>query len=154
MCSRVGGFSSCRMQASLPHGMRDLSSPTRAQTLVPCIGRRILNHWTTREVPKFGVYILGTRKCSLPNLSFLLLCAITLIFCWVPTHSASFLGRLRRSGKEFSYLLLWIQLQCMGPSGIKPGIKRPGWVLLASFPPLPSPFTFWGPSLTFPGFHL
>ena len=24
----------------------------------------------------------------------------------------------------------------------KPGIKRPGWVLLASLPPLPSPFTF------------
>ena len=27
------------------------SSPTRNQTSVPCIGRWILNHWTTREVP-------------------------------------------------------------------------------------------------------
>ena len=26
------------------------SSPARDQTHVPCIGRRILNHWTTREV--------------------------------------------------------------------------------------------------------
>ena len=26
------------------------SSQTRARTRVPCIGRRILNHWTTREV--------------------------------------------------------------------------------------------------------
>ena len=29
----------------------DLSSPTRDQTHVPCTGRQILNHWTTREVP-------------------------------------------------------------------------------------------------------
>jgi len=26
------------------------SSQTRDQTRVPCIGRQILNHWTTREV--------------------------------------------------------------------------------------------------------
>ena len=28
-----------------------LSSPTRDQTLIPCIARQIFNHWTTREVP-------------------------------------------------------------------------------------------------------
>ena len=28
------------------------SSQTRAQTRVPCIGRQILNHCTTREAPK------------------------------------------------------------------------------------------------------
>ena len=27
------------------------SSPTRDKTCAPCSGRRILNHWTTREVP-------------------------------------------------------------------------------------------------------
>ena len=32
-------------------GMWDLSTMTRDRTLVPCIGGRILNHWTTREVP-------------------------------------------------------------------------------------------------------
>ena len=32
--------------------MGDLSSPSRDQGRNPCIGRRILNHWTTREVPK------------------------------------------------------------------------------------------------------
>ena len=31
--------------------MRDLSSQTRDQTLIHCIGKRILNHWTTEEVP-------------------------------------------------------------------------------------------------------
>ena len=30
--------------------MWDLSSPTRDWTHVPCIGRQILNHWTTRQV--------------------------------------------------------------------------------------------------------
>ena len=35
------------------HGMWDLSSPTRDRTHVPCIGRRILNHWTNREIPAF-----------------------------------------------------------------------------------------------------
>ena len=31
--------------------MWDLSSLTRDGTCVPCFGRQILNHWTTREVP-------------------------------------------------------------------------------------------------------
>ena len=29
---------------------------TRDQTCVPCTGRKILNHQTTREVPKYAVY--------------------------------------------------------------------------------------------------
>ena len=32
------------------HGVWDLSSFTRDQARIPCIGRQILNHWTTREV--------------------------------------------------------------------------------------------------------
>ena len=36
-----------------PRGMWGLSSPTRVRTRTPCIGRRSLNHWTTREVPIF-----------------------------------------------------------------------------------------------------
>ena len=31
------------------------SSWTKNQTCVPCIGRWILNHWTTREVPAFNI---------------------------------------------------------------------------------------------------
>jgi len=56
-----GGFSPCRAQAP-EHGLQWLwlsglvalwhvgSSQTRDQTCVPCTGRQILNHWTTREV--------------------------------------------------------------------------------------------------------
>ena len=33
------------------YSMQNLSSLTRDQTCVPCIGKQILNHWTTREVP-------------------------------------------------------------------------------------------------------
>ena len=35
----------------MPCSMWDLSSLTRDQTCLPCIGRQILYHWTTREVP-------------------------------------------------------------------------------------------------------
>ena len=45
------GFSSCNTRARLACSTWDLSSPTRDGTLVPCIGRWILNHWTTSEVP-------------------------------------------------------------------------------------------------------
>ena len=38
----------------LSSGMWDFSSPPMDQTHVPCIGRQILNHWTTREVPRLG----------------------------------------------------------------------------------------------------
>ena len=47
----VCGLSSYGVRAQLPRSMWDLSSPTRDQTCVPCIGRWILNHRTTREVP-------------------------------------------------------------------------------------------------------
>ena len=87
--SRCTGFSSCGTQAQQLWLMASTaqaqqlwctglvapqhvgSSRTRAGTHVPCIGRRILNHCTTREAPKdefllqnFKVYILNfcTRK--------------------------------------------------------------------------------------------
>ena len=44
-------FSSCGTQMYLPHGMWEFSTHTRNQTSVPCTGRWIRNHWTTREVP-------------------------------------------------------------------------------------------------------
>ena len=37
-----------------PQGMWDPSSPTRDRTRIPCIGRRSLNHWTSKEVPSVG----------------------------------------------------------------------------------------------------
>ena len=69
MDSRCAGFSSCGSRAQLlwlagsraqaqqlwcmglvaPRHMG--SSQTRAQTRVPCIGRGVLNHYATREVP-------------------------------------------------------------------------------------------------------
>ena len=55
--SRRASFSSCSMQALKCTGLAALrhvgSSQTRDRTRVPCIGRRILNHCTNREVPGF-----------------------------------------------------------------------------------------------------
>ena len=40
------------------------SISTRDQTNVPCIGRQILNHWTTREALLFG-FLIKHLKCLL-----------------------------------------------------------------------------------------
>ena len=40
-----------RHRLSCPWGTWDLSSLTKEWTRVPCIGRWILNHWTTRKIP-------------------------------------------------------------------------------------------------------
>ena len=47
---RVHGLSSCRAWTSLPCSLWGLSSRAKDRTAVSCIGRRILNLWTTREV--------------------------------------------------------------------------------------------------------
>ena len=47
--------------ASWPRGTWDLSSLTRGGTCTPCIGRRSLNHWTTREVPHTSSLIQETE---------------------------------------------------------------------------------------------
>ena len=56
-------LSSCGVQAQLPRGMWDLRSPVRDWTSIPCIGRQILNHWTTREVPDFLKKINMNQFC-------------------------------------------------------------------------------------------
>ena len=68
-------LSSCGARAQLPRGMWDLSSLTRDRTHVPCIGRRILYHWTTREVPSVcfkiacvGILAVGL-KANLQNMT-------------------------------------------------------------------------------------
>ena len=35
-----------------PHGMWDLSFPTRIKPVPPAVGAWSLNHWTTRELPR------------------------------------------------------------------------------------------------------
>ena len=60
--SHCHGFSRCRAQTQdrwlwhmgLVAPWHIESSQTRDWTCVPCIGRWILNHWTTREVPGKG----------------------------------------------------------------------------------------------------
>ena len=55
--------------------MWNLSSPTRDLTWVPCVGRQILNHWTTMEVsvqsisvPQSCLTRCNPRDCSMPGL--------------------------------------------------------------------------------------
>ena len=43
--------------SQLLHSMWNLSSPARDQTRIPCIGRCILNHWTSREFPALALFL-------------------------------------------------------------------------------------------------
>ena len=57
--SQCGDFSCCRVWAQQLQFMgltalqHVVSSWTRAQTHIPCTGKQIPNHWTTREVPQY-----------------------------------------------------------------------------------------------------
>ena len=61
--SRVRGFRRCSMQVELPCSMWDFSSLIRDRTHFPCIGKQILNHWTSREVLRWQSFGLQTHHC-------------------------------------------------------------------------------------------
>ena len=50
-----------------PWGIWDLSSPTWDQTHTPCIGRRSLNHWTTREIPHCYYWLIFIQNLLCVN---------------------------------------------------------------------------------------
>ena len=87
--SRCAGFSSCGMQAQLwllwPSGLvapqHVGSSRTRGQTRVPCIGRWILNHYATREVPLFYFYLFVLAVPCLSCGTRHLHCSMRTSFC-------------------------------------------------------------------------
>ena len=82
--SRCMGFISCGMRAqAAPWHVG--SSRCRAQTCVPFIGRRILNHCATREAPKIYLFlaVLGLcccasafSRCSERGLLFVVVCGL------------------------------------------------------------------------------
>ena len=89
--SRVPGLSSCGAQASLPCGTWNLSSLTRDQTYVPWIGRQTPNHWTTREVLWFLLYIFSCRSFPLVFRSFsLIICSVNSCNFGVPGWEGEF----------------------------------------------------------------
>ena len=69
------------------------SSWTRDQTQVPCIGRRILNHWTTREAPQAKVLIMFHISFQEVQFAYFLLSA-----------NASLQRALRDPGEETAHV--------------------------------------------------
>ncbi|KAB0380670.1 hypothetical protein FD755_008454 [Muntiacus reevesi] len=55
--------------AQLPLGMWDLRSATRYQTRVPGIGKQILKHWMTRELPLREHLFCEPMDCNPPGFS-------------------------------------------------------------------------------------
>ena len=46
---------------AMPHGLWDLSSPTRDRTQAPAVKVLSPNHWTAREFPPLKFYIFWIR---------------------------------------------------------------------------------------------
>ena len=89
MGSRRAGFCSCGMRAQSLRSMWDFPR-TRDQTRVPCIGRWIVIHCATREVPSF---LMTTHCQSSPhtnnaaqNILVCIMCFFRKTFCWVNVH--------------------------------------------------------------------
>ena len=51
-----GGLGAPEHMRSIVGDMWDLGSGIRDQIRIPCLGGQILNHWTTREVPRGRVF--------------------------------------------------------------------------------------------------
>jgi len=67
--STVGGLGSCGTGPWLLHSMWNPPC-TRDRTRVPCVGRQILNHWTTREAPVYLFFGLVSKECANVNKYF------------------------------------------------------------------------------------
>ena len=102
--------------AQMPCSMWDLSSLTRDQTCVLCIGRWILNHWTTREVPLFTLLIVTFNtqvlNFDLVQLIYFFFCLPVLLvsypikYCQIYCHETFPLCFLVR--------VLWFQVLSLG----------------------------------------
>ena len=91
-----------------PHSTWELSSRTRDQTHIPCVGGQNLNHWSTREAPG-----KPTQKESLFTLSYDLfpfsfhLCSKNLSTGGIPTLFKKFiLSKYSCIPKWFSYICI------------------------------------------------
>ena len=99
------------------------SSRTRAQTCVPCIGRQILNHCTTREVP-VGMYLLSFyylfSNCFCSSSQFVSSfcfnhCGLMIFFCsMLVSLSFQFLCIYYRVLKNKFYLFIYLFLAELG----------------------------------------
>ena len=120
---------SCGVPAQLPHSTWDFSSWTRDQTCIPCIGRGILNHWITREVPLISkdfsnsiIFSLNIPiSVDLPLVGslevMLIVSLILLVYCLSLCASSSPASALAvSSGRNYifiSFLLAMISFQCL-----------------------------------------
>ena len=102
--SHCGGFSCCRAQALgtrasvvVAHGLSCSAVcgifPDQGSNRAPCIGRQILNHCATREVPTLGLSILAFSPFTFKVIIHrYILIAILLIVFWLFCSSSLFLS--------------------------------------------------------------
>ena len=119
--------------------MWDLSSLTRDWTHVPCIGRRILKHWTTSEVPRDWILI---ELFSFITFVFLQPSLVAQMVKRLPTMRETrirFLGQKDRLEKEMathSSILAWKIPRTEKPGRLQSmGLQRVGhdWATSLTF---------------------
>ena len=79
------GLDCCSLWGELPYSMCDLNSLTRDRTWVPCAGRQILNHWTTRVSFFLSPHTIGCRgifQCGFIYISLIVRLSIVLGAYW------------------------------------------------------------------------
>ena len=97
-----------------------LSSLTRDWTLVPCTGKRILNHWTTREVPIFKFWLEDMEIWKFPYFS--LQTWGTEFLAWKMNFSIFQPGDLGCSVFCLKYKIFHISAQKLGAQSFRPKI--------------------------------
>ena len=89
------------------------SSQTRAQTRVPCIGRRILNHCATREAPPIRFFFFFAGRGWTLHWVFVAVLGLSLVAVSGGYSSLRWLLLLRSTGSRrtgFSSCSMWAQL--------------------------------------------
>ena len=71
----------CSSQAWLLHSTWDLCSSIRDQTHVPCTGRQILYHCTTREAPKCSLFVFSFTEVFIASLTVGKFSCLKWVFC-------------------------------------------------------------------------
>ena len=97
------------------------SSQTRARTRVPCIGRWILNHYATREVPLLALCISSSQRLPLASFAH---CCSAWQFCREGSRVLSVNPLLVTSTADISPSLSLVSAYCLRAPEV-PGPRQP-----------------------------
>ena len=117
------------------------SSQTRGRTYVPCIGRQILNHWTTREVLRptyWKLHLIWQIRVKIPGITE----TVEIFPLVLPKlYPVALFGELTCKPFSFSIILALFEV-----SGVRPSPRQPriAWSILIPGERLPGALCLGG----------